>query len=115
MRARAMAVSEEYLVYVLDQLEPLGPVQSRRMFGGVGIYLHGEMFGLVADDVLYLKVDDSSRSDFEAAGMEPFRPFPDKGTVMSYYETPGDVLESRDELTAWAQKALRAAGRKHKK
>ncbi|MBN2133487.1 MAG: TfoX/Sxy family protein [Sedimentisphaerales bacterium] len=110
-----MGVSEEYLIYVLDQLDSLGPVESRRMFGGAGIYCRGVMFALVADDVLYLKVDDSNRGDFEAAGTEPFRPYPDKATVMSYYEVPADVLESRSELADWAQKALLAAERKRKK
>ena len=110
-----MGVSEDYLIYVLDQLDSLGSVESRRMFGGAGIYCHGVMFALVADDVLYLKVDDSNRSDFEAAGMEPFRPYPDKDTVMSYYEVPADVLESKSELADWAQKALLAAERKRKK
>lgn len=110
-----MAVSEEYLTYVLDQLDGLGEVQARRMFGGAGIYCGRAMFGLVADDVLYLKVDESNRADFEEAGAEPFRPFPDKSEVMSYYEVPADVLENRDELMQWAQKALSVALRKRKK
>jgi len=38
-----------------------------------------------------------------------------KATVMSYYEVPADVLEARDRLTSWAQKALRVAIRKKKK
>ena len=110
-----MSVSDEYLTYALDQLGGLGPVQARRMFGGAGVYCGRAMFGLVADDVLYLKVDDSNRADFEEAGAEPFRPFPDKSEVMSYYEVPADVLESKDELAEWAQKALSVALRKRKK
>jgi DNA transformation protein len=110
-----VAVSDEYLTYVLDQLGALGEVRARRMFGGAGIYCGRAMFGLVADDVLYLKVDDSNRVDFEEAGAEPFRPFPDKSEVMSYYEVPADVLESRDELAEWAQKALNVALGKRKK
>ena len=110
-----MSVSDEYLTYVLEQLEPMGPVHARRMFGGAGIYCGRAMFALVADDVLYLKVDDANRADFEEAGTEPFRPFPDRSEVMSYYEVPADVLESRDRLRQWGQKALRAATRKQKK
>jgi len=111
-----MPVSDEYLTYVLEQFEGVGPVRAQRMFGGAGIYCQRAMFALVADDVLYLKVDDSNRADFEAAGAEPFQPFPDKSSsVMSYYEVPADVLEAKDRLAAWAQKALQAALRKHKK
>jgi DNA transformation protein len=110
-----MPVSDEYLTYVIDQLDCLGPVQSRRMFGGAGLYYEGLFFAVVADDVLYFKVDDSNRSDYEAEGMEAFRPFPDKRTVMGYYQVPIDVLESKETLKDWALKALRVAERKVKK
>jgi DNA transformation protein len=107
-----MPVSDEYLTYVIDQLEGLGPVQSRRMFGGAGLYFEALFFAIVADDVLYFKVDDSNRADYEAAGMAPFKPFPDKDAVMQYYEVPIDVLENRDSLRDWAGKAVRVAERK---
>jgi DNA transformation protein len=104
-----MSVSDEYLTYVIDQFEALGPVRYRRMFGGAGLYFEDLFFGLIADDVLYLKVDDSNRADYEAEGMEPFKPFPDKKEVMQYYEVPIDVLENRDTLREWARKALHVA------
>ena len=107
-----MPISEEYLTYVIDQLEYLGPIQSRRMFGGAGLYFEGLFFAIVADDVLYFKVDDSNRSDYEAEGMEAFRPFPDKSTAMGYYQVPIDVLESKEILKDWAEKALRVAEQK---
>ena len=110
-----MSVSDEYLTYVIDQLECLGPVQSRRMFGGAGLYFEGLFFAVVADDILYFKVDDSNRADYEAAGMEPFQPFPDKNVVMQYYEVPIDVIENRDTLRDWAGKAVDVAERKAKK
>jgi len=110
-----MSVSEEYLTYVLEQLDGVGPVETKRMFGGAGIYSQRVMFALIADDVLYLKVDDGNRADFEEVGMGPFRPFPDKASVMPYFEVPADVLEDRDCLAAWAQKALAVALHKRKK
>ena len=62
------------------------------MFGGAGLYHDGLFFGLIDDDALYLKVDDSNRIDFEARGKGPFRPFPDRPeAVMNYYEVPGEV------------------------
>lgn len=112
-----MPVSDEYLTYVADQLECLGPVQSKRMFGGAGLYFDGLFFAVIADDVLYFKVDDSNRADYEAEGMEAFRPFPDKNRsmVMGYYQVPIDVLENKETLKEWAEKALRVAERKANK
>jgi TfoX/Sxy family transcriptional regulator of competence genes len=60
---------------VLEQLQGAGPVTAKKMFGGVGLYIDMVFFGLIADDVLYLKVDDSNRADYEAEGMKPFKPF----------------------------------------
>ena len=81
------------------------------MFGGIGLYCRGVFFGIVARDVLYLKVDDTSRPDYERAGMPPFRPFPGRSGTMQYYAVPVDVLESGLELVAWARKAVAVAGR----
>ena len=107
-----MSVSQEYLDYVLDQLTGFGAVQSRRMFGGAGLYLDGSFFGLVSDDMLYFKVDETNKPDYTAAGSGPFKPFGKDSYEMSYCEVPGDVLEDPDILRAWAMKALEAARRK---
>ena len=107
-----MPVSREYLDYLIDQLRSFGQVAPKRMFGGAGLYHDGLFFGLVADDVLYLKVDDGNRKDFSDAGMKPFRPF--GSHAMGYFEVPADVLEDPDELAAWAWKAFEAAGRPRK-
>jgi len=101
-----MSISDEFLAYVLDQLSGWGNVTSRKMFGGAGLYRAGKMFGLVADDVAYLKVDDSNREGFVQAGSAPFKPYPDKTTLMPYYEIPPDVLEQPEELVEWAEHAL---------
>lgn len=105
-----MAVSPDYLEFVLEQLEPMGGITHARMFGGVGLRRHGAFFGLIAEDALYLKVDAINRPDFEAAGCEPFRPFGgDK--PMSYWSAPLEALEDPDLLAEWARKALGAAER----
>jgi len=101
-----MPVSDQFLDYVIDQLSSWGEVSARRMFGGAGLYRNGRMFGLVAEDVAYLKVDDSNRADFEKVGSSPFKPYPDKKTVMSYYEIPADVLEDSVELGRWAERSF---------
>ena len=105
-----MAVTEDFLQYVLDQLAGLGQVIPRRMFGGVGLY-HGErIFGLIIRDTLYFKVNDSNRADYEARGMSRFRPYPNRPQLsMTYYEVPADALEDAEECIVWARKSAAAA------
>ena len=106
------AEANEFVIHVLELLEPLGPVGARRMFGGYGVYLDRMMFALVADDTLYLKVDDHSRGEFEAAGLAPFRYWKKgKSYQMSYHEAPDDALEDAELLRDWARKAVDAAMR----
>ncbi len=64
-----MAVSGDYLAFVLEQLAGLPGVASKRMFGGVGLYCDELFFGLIADDVLYLRADEASRADYISRGM----------------------------------------------
>ncbi len=106
-----MHVSDEYIESVRDWLSSLGDLRIRKMFGGAMLFHHDLPFAIIADDVLYLKTDDRNRPDFESAGMPLFQPFPDKPMKMPYSEIPAEVLESRDELTAWVEKALAAARR----
>ena len=110
-----MAVSDDYLQYVLEQLAGLGQVTTRRMFGGVGLYHEERFFGFIAGDTLYFKVNDSNRSDYEARGMSRFRPFADKPHLsMTYYEVPADTLEDADECSVWARKSVAIAAIKTK-
>lgn len=113
-----MPVTPEYRDFALEQLGRVAPVTQRRMFGGVGIYSEGFFFALLDDDTVYLKVDDSNRGDFEAAGSRPFAPFGDERASMGYYALPADLLEDVDALRPWVLKAIgvaRAARRGKKK
>ena len=100
----------EFVDFVIDILAPLGGVGARRMFGGHGLFRDGVMFGLIADDTLYLKADDRNRPDFEDAGMAPFTyARSDRRIALSYFEAPPDALEDPDEICDWARKAADAA------
>jgi len=107
-----MTVSADYLQYILDQLRELGEVSSRRMFGGAGLYSDEFFFGLISDDTLYLRVDDSNRADYTVRGAAPFRPYADRPQLsMSYYEAPADVLEDVRQLAEWARRSVAVAQR----
>jgi len=70
-----MAVSASFRTFALEQLgRDIRGVRGRSMFGGVGVYAGERFFALIDDDTLYFKVDDTTRPDFEARGMGPFRP-----------------------------------------
>ena len=111
-----MPVSSSFRTFVVDQLSRVAPrVRARSMFGGVGIYSGDRFFALIADDTLYLKVDDSNRGDFEARGMSPFRPYGENGEIMQYYQVAEDLIEDPEGLGPWVQKAIAVAGRKKAK
>ena len=63
---------KEFAAYVVDLMQSLGPVQAKAMFGGYGIFLDGLMFALIADSVLYFKVDKTTENDFKLRDLEPF-------------------------------------------
>lgn len=101
-----MSVSNNFLDYILDQLSMWGNVSVKRMFGGAGLYRDGKMFGLVSHNVVYLKVDDTNREKFLVRGASPFKPFPNRPTILSFYELPEEILESPDEFIKWAKESL---------
>lgn len=105
-----MPKQNEFCDHVVDLLAPLGSPSYRFMFGGYAIYLDGLIVGIVADDVLLLRADEENRGDYEARGIGPFRPYPEKGMgTMPYYTVPDDVFEDSDELLRWAGRAREAA------
>jgi DNA transformation protein len=88
----------------LDQLDELH-VTARRMFGSYGLYQGAVFFGIVSDDRLYFKTDDSSRHLYTERGMPPFTPN-EKQKSKTYYEVPVDIVEDSEVLIEWARRAI---------
>lgn len=102
----------EFVNYLYEVFERFGPIRSRKMFGGHGIYHNDLMFGLVADDELFLKADKESIPQFEALDLAPFEyQKNDKTFKMSYYRAPEEIFDDPDEATRWANIAFDAAVR----
>lgn len=103
----------DFVDHVLDLLDPLDGVSSRRMFGGHGIFRAGRMFALIADSTLYFKVDDVNRPEFEERGLEAFGYDSKDGKriSMSYHRAPEAALDNSDEMLSWAEGACAAAQR----
>jgi DNA transformation protein len=102
---------DKLTAYLLELLAPLGPVSARRMFGGVGLFHSGMMFGLIAREELFLKVGDANRSMYESAGEAPFSYETKHGTntIGSYWRCPPELLDDAETLQAWARQSVEAA------
>ena len=88
----------EFVEFLKEVFEQFGPIHARKMFGGYGIYHKGVMFGLVADDTLYLKADKESAKEFETRGLNQFEyDKGDKVVKMSYYLAPDEILDDPKE------------------
>ena len=98
--------------FVLELLDPLGPVSARRMFGGVGLFQRGVMFGLIVRDELFLKVGEADIPAYEAAGEAAFsyetRTAPHH-PVRSVWRCPPELLDDGERIRDWAHKAIEAA------
>ena len=111
-----MAVRPEYLAYVLEQLEEVGRVTSRRMFGGVGLYSGELFFGLIDDDTLFFKTNESNAAEYQARNMPRFMPPVNRPMgPMGYHQVPADIIEDAESLVAWARKAVAVALASHAK
>jgi len=110
-----MALNQAYKTYVAELLVAFGPVKIKSMFGGGGIFapLPGGdlMFGLIAEETVYLKVGERNRADFEEHGCSAFSYQGKNGkrSVMSYYQLPAFLYDDPETLATWARKALDVA------
>ena len=100
-----MASSDDFFVFVQDQLAPWSRIDKKKMFGVLGLYREGLMFGIIARNMVYLKVDDSNKQKYIDAGSESLKVFKSNSEVPSYYELPVDVLEDADAFREWAEES----------
>lgn len=102
----------EFVEFVKEIFQAFGLVTARKMFSGYGIYYDSMMFGLIADETLYLKVDKTTVPLFEAKDLTPFSyNKQDKVVKMSYYLAPAEIYDDPAEAIKWAKFALEAAYR----
>jgi DNA transformation protein len=94
-----------------DLFQFFGPIATRRMFGGAGIFAEGLMIGLVTSDGrLHLKTDAATREDYLVEKSAPFS-FRKGGRTIAtaYYTVPERLLDDPEEFAAWAKRAQAVA------
>ena len=111
-----MSSQKEFCDRMVRLLNQVAPVTPRAMFGGYGLYAEGVMFALIAEEILYFKVDDENRQPYLAAGSGPFI-YDRKGKFiqMSYYQLPDVILQDANQLVTWVDEARAAAKRAKQK
>jgi DNA transformation protein and related proteins len=108
-----MVASASFADLLREQLAPIGPLTLRRMFGKTGVFCHGLMFAMVANDTLFVRVDDKNRDVFKEAADSPPLNYAKKGETidLAFWRVPERLLDEPDELVAWARASLEAARR----
>ena len=98
--------ADSFLDFVLEQLDNLDRLRSKRMFGGYGLYCGEQFFGIVHDGRLYFKTNPDTLPEFLAYHAPVFAPS-EKQILKNYREVPADILEDREKMLVWAKKAAR--------
>ena len=104
---------------MIDLVQGIRPVTSKKMSGRIRIFLDGLMFDLIAGNELNLKIDGKNSNEFDALGLLPFvYSKQGKELKMSYIQSPAETMENSELMTLWANigfgAAARAAGKKAK-
>lgn len=106
-----MAVSDEQIAFVHDLFEGVGPLTTRKMFGGLGVYADGIIFALVmSEGQLRLKGAGDIVKAFDAEGWDRWTYTRKDGAAssMPYWTMPEHLLDDPEDASAWARRALAA-------
>ncbi len=107
-----MVASPGFANLLHELLAPLGPIVLRRMFGKTGVFCGGLMFAVVADDALFLRVDETNRSLFTDVESVPLNYVKRGRTIdLAFWRVPERLFDEPEELAVWAEMALAAARR----
>ena len=99
--------------FLEELFAPVGRIQLKRMFGGLGAFSDGLMFAIVIAEIIYLKADAETWAAFEAESCTPFVcPRKDGRAVsLSYWRMPERLIDEPDEFVAWSRQAIAVARR----
>ena len=105
-----MAYDENLAACIRDSLARKKGIEEKKMFGGVGFLLHGNMLVGVWKDSLIVRVGPDT---YEDALLEPHvREFDITGRAMKgWVLVEPEGLEEDDKLKEWIQQAMKFVGK----
>ncbi|MFC0875693.1 TfoX/Sxy family protein [Saccharicrinis sp. FJH2] len=92
-----MASSQNFVDFVVEQIENAGEITARKMFGEYAVYADGKLFGLICDNKLFIKPTVSGREFIGNVVEAP--PYP--GAKNSF------LIEDKIEDREWLSKLVR--------
>ena len=95
-----MSVSDADIAFALELFDPLGELSHRKMFGGLGLYHAGAIFGIVSSSgQIYLKAQETAAAALADQGSEQFHNMP-------YWSLPDDRLDDPEAASALARETM---------
>jgi TfoX/Sxy family transcriptional regulator of competence genes len=92
-----MATDQKFVDFVLDQIENVGEVTARKMFGEYTVYGYGKIFALVCDNKLFIKPTAGGKAFMKKVVEAP--PYP--GAKMCF------LIEDKIEDRTWLSNLIR--------
>jgi DNA transformation protein len=106
--------TDPFVSRLLVRLAPLGPVRSRAMFGGHGLYLDSDHIAIVDDKHIYFRVDPDSAVEPGAKTFTYVRQ--GKRVALRGYRTPpAAVIDDGEIFLSWGERAATVARKQRRK
>jgi TfoX/Sxy family transcriptional regulator of competence genes len=109
-RDRSMAFDENLAVRIREALARKKSIEEKKMFGGVGFLLNGNLLVGVRKDSLLVRLDpeqgdealkEAHVSEFEITG---------RGTMKGWVVVGPEGVQNDDQLKGWIQRAVKYVG-----
>ena len=88
-----MASDQNFVDFVVDQVENAGEITAKKMFGEYGLFSDRKIFALICDNKLFIKPTEAGRAFIKDVVEAP--PYP--GAKLSFLI--GDKIEDREWLS----------------
>jgi TfoX/Sxy family transcriptional regulator of competence genes len=96
-----MASNSDFVQYIAEQCSGAGEIVTKKMFGDYGIYCNGKIFGLICDNLFYLKPTEIVRALLREVELRP----PYEGAKDYFYIAD---VDDRDYLSALVSETCKA-------
>jgi TfoX/Sxy family transcriptional regulator of competence genes len=91
-----MASDKDFVDFVTGQINNVGEITAKKMFGEYGLYADGKLFGLICDNKLFIKPTQAGREFIGAVIESP----PYEGAKPSF------LIEEKIEDSDWLSELI---------